>query len=154
MPYLFLIGFSRRFFINPSVRTSHFLRKPIFIALSGLVVVGLKTGAWKYCESSDLVVWSRILFTTIFDCCVSRETSHVTVCLFLVPFIICCTFLWTDVSCWSWLIHHHMRPPMILVGSFSFWGKCEFVWLVCLCLVDVLLLHGTIPLCFHMVAFL
>ena len=43
--------------------------------------------------SSDLVVWSRMLFTTIYDCCVSRGTYQIPVCLFLVHFIICFPFL-------------------------------------------------------------
>ena len=43
---------------------------------------------------------------------------------------------------------------MVLVQMFSFFGKCEFVYLVFLGLVAVVFLHATTPLCFHLLAVL
>ena len=72
----------------------HVLRKPSLIDLRRLVVVGKNSAAWKYIVNFGFVVWAIILFTTVFDCCVTRETYHITACLLLVPFnIICHIFL-------------------------------------------------------------
>ena len=65
-PVVVFIDFSRWSFINPYMRPGHFLRKPILIALRRLFVIRIKSAALKYCANSCLVVWARILFTTIF----------------------------------------------------------------------------------------
>ena len=91
-PIVFFVDFCICFFINPSVSTGRVLRKPILIALRMLVVFGLKIVEWKYCASSGLFVWARILFTKT-NYCVSMGTSHVPVCLLPVHFIICFPFL-------------------------------------------------------------
>ena len=95
------INFYRCFFINPSVRPVQVLSKPSLISLKRLVVVRMKSAAWKYCASYGFVVWSITLFNTFFYCCVSRLTSHIPDCLLLVPFIVCFPFFLTEVSCWS-----------------------------------------------------
>ena len=71
-PAVMFIDLYRCFLTNNYVRTSHVLRKPRFF-------VTIKSMAQKYSASSGLVVWNRIRFTTIFDCCVSRGTSHIPV---------------------------------------------------------------------------
>ena len=44
--------------------------------------------------------------STSSDCCVSRGTSNIPVCLFLVTFIISCPLFWTDISClYSVMLH-------------------------------------------------
>ena len=124
-PIVVYIGFSVCLFINPSVGPVRVLSKPRLIVFVRLVVVGLKSAACKYCASSGLVVWDRILFTTVFGCCVSRGTSHIPV--------FCCSrlYLLFVVGFYSpsfiigivwWCIHNHIRNPMILVGLFSFLG--------------------------------
>ena len=55
-PIVVLIDFSICLVINPSVRSSHVLRKLILIALISLVFLGLKSVACKYCDSYGLVV--------------------------------------------------------------------------------------------------
>ena len=81
------------------MRHDQVFRKPYFIVLWRLAAVRMKSAAWRYCASSGLVVWAIMLFVTTFDCCVFRGTSHITFFLFLVPLIIYCPFLWTDISC-------------------------------------------------------
>ena len=83
-----------------SVSPGQVVRKPCFIELRRIDLIGMKSVACRYCASSGLVVWSRMLFTIIYECCVSRVTSHITVCLLLVPFIIVVRFLkLTFIAC-------------------------------------------------------
>ena len=72
-----------RFYLRPG----QVLRKPCLIALKRLSVFRLKIAVWRYCDSSGLVVCSRMSFATVYDCFVSRGTSHIPVCLFLVPLL-------------------------------------------------------------------
>ena len=65
-PIVIFITFYICFFINTSMRPVQVLRKPCFITLRRTIVFGLKSAAWKYCAGSGLVVWARILFSTIF----------------------------------------------------------------------------------------
>ena len=92
-----LIYFYISFLMSPSVRPGQVLSKPCLIALMRLSVFGMNSAAWRYCASSGLVVWSIILFVAISDCCVSRGTYHIPVCLLPVTFIICCPFF-SDIS--------------------------------------------------------
>ena len=127
-PIVVFIYSSRCFLMIFYVRPGQVFRKHFLIALRRLAVVGMKSAARRYCTSYDLVVWDRMLFATTSDCFVSRRTSHIPFCLFLVTFIISCPFLWNEISFLSrvcWCIHNKIRPPMILVGLFSFWGKYE-----------------------------
>ena len=68
-----------------SVRPGQVFRKPCFIALRRLDVVGLKTAACKYWASSSFEVCVRMLFTTFIDFCGPRGTSHIPVFFILVP---------------------------------------------------------------------
>ena len=88
------------FFVNHSVRPGHVLRKPSFIALMRLVVFGLNSMTQNYFARYGLVFWARILFTACFDCFLIRGTSHITVCLLLVPFNICLP-LFMNVNCFG-----------------------------------------------------
>ena len=128
VPLLCSFIFSICFVMSFSVRPGQFFRKPLFIALGSIAVFGLKNTAYNYCDSSGLFVWVRMLFTTVSDCCVSKGTSHITVCLFLVDFIISCPLLRTNISCLSSLMVHTSSHKilMILVGLFSFLEKCGF----------------------------
>ena len=130
-PIVVFIGFSRCFLIDPSMRPGHVLRKPYFIALRRLVVIGLNSAAWNYCANSGLVVCARILFTTDFYCCVIRGTPHIPVfsSLLLLTFVVQFFGLSYLVGIVWWCIHHHIGPPKIWVGLISFWGKCKFVWI-------------------------
>ena len=81
-PIVVFIYFSILFFVNPSLRPGQVLSKPIFIYLRMLVVVELKSVTCKYCAGSSLVVWSIMLFTTIFDFfCLRGNFPHS--CLFV-----------------------------------------------------------------------
>ena len=81
-------------------------RKPCFIALRRIAVLGLKSSTLRYCASYGLDVWDIMLLFTASDCCVSRGTSHIKVLLFLVPLIFSCTLLWTEISCLSSVMVH------------------------------------------------
>ena len=105
------------------MRSGQVFRKPFFISLRRLAAVGMKSVVLRYCASSGLVALARILFATTSDCCVSRVTSHITVFLFLAPFIICCPFFWTDISCLSSVMVHpssHKTPNNISGAVFIF----------------------------------
>ena len=118
-PIVVLPDFSKFFLVRFSVRSGQVFRKPCLIALRSIYVVVLNSSAWRYCASSGLVVWARILFASDSYCCVSRGTSHIPVCLFLVPFIISCPFLWTVISCLSSVVVHpqsHNTPNDISGG--------------------------------------
>ena len=119
-------------------------------------MVGIKSAACRYCDSSGLDVCDRMLFVTASYFCVSRGTSHILYFFFLVPLIISCPFFWTDISfllVW-WCIHHHIRLLMRLVGLFSFLEKFVSTFIACLDLVAGVLLCVRTPLCYHMVVFL
>ena len=101
-----LLDFLRWLLIRFSVRPGQVFRNPCFIALKRLAVFGLKSSAWRYCASSGLDIWAIMLSVTAYDCCFSRSYSYIPVILFLVPLIISCLFLWTDVSCFSSVMLH------------------------------------------------
>ena len=98
-PIVVFINFTIWFLMSFYVRPGQVSRKSCLVALSRIDAVGLKSATRRYCASYGLVVWSIMLFTTTSDCCVSRVTSQITVLLFLVNFIICCSLFWTDISC-------------------------------------------------------
>ena len=91
-PIVVFLHFSICLLINVSVSSGQVFRKPFFIALSTIDVVGLKRFAFRYCAISGLDVCDIMLFVTASDCCVSRGNSHFPV-IFLVPLIISCPFL-------------------------------------------------------------
>ena len=136
------------FYVSPG----QVLRKPCLIDLSRLAIFGLNSSAWRYCASSGLFFWSRILFVVDSNCFIFRETSHIPVCLFLVLLLFLVHFSGlTYLDClFLWCIHHHIRLLVILVGLFSFLGKCESKYPVCLGLVAGLLVCVMIPLLSHM----
>ena len=127
-PILVLIYFYSCILINPSVRPRHVLRKPCLINLRRRVFVGIKISTWKYFENSALVVWSRILFTICFYCCVSIGTSHIPVCLFLVPLNIICPLFCTVIICCSSLTVHPLShsTPYNMSGTVIVVGK---IWI-------------------------
>ena len=113
-------NFSICFFINPSIRSVHFLRKPFFVSLSSIFAVGINGAVWKCCVNSGLVVRDRILFTAGFDCCVIRVTSHIPFCLFPVTFNICYPLFWAVIYFWYSVIVYpslHMIPNNMSRGS-------------------------------------
>ena len=116
------VDFSICFFINPSVRSVHVLRKPFLISLIRIVDFGINSVAWKYCANSGLVIWDRILFTAGFDYCVIRVNSHIPVCLFLVPFNICYLLFWAVIYCWySGVVPpSSYRTPNCMSGNLNF----------------------------------
>ena len=121
----------RWFLMIFSVRLGQLFRKPCLIGLRRIGAIGLKSDAWVYCSSSGLVVWGIMLFYTNSDCCVSMVTSHITVCLFLVHFIICCTFF-TDISCFYIMMVHpssHRTPNDISASVLIF----EDIWICLAC---------------------
>ena len=127
-----LLDFSRSFLMRFSVRLGQFFTKHRLIALRRLAVIGLKCAACRYCDSFGLFVWSRMLFTTVSDCCVYRGTYHILVCLFLVYFIISCQFFWTDTSFLSSVMVNpssHNNPNDISEDVFIF-GKM-WIYLAC-----------------------
>ena len=63
-----------------------------------------------YCASYGLVLWDGMLFITASDLCVFGVTSHIPLCLFLVPFNISCPFLQTDISCLSSVMVNPSSP--------------------------------------------
>ena len=115
------LGFLRCFLVRFSVRPGQFLSKPCLIALRRLDVVGFNSAAWRYCASSGLVVWDRMVFVAAYDCCVSMVNSTIPFFLSLVTFIISYPFLWTYVSCLSNVMVHpssHKTPNYITGGVF------------------------------------
>ena len=87
-PVVLFVDFSRCLLISFSVRPVQVFSKPFFIALTRIASVGLKSDALRYCASYGLIFWSRMLFVTASDCCVSRGIYHIPVFLLLVPLII------------------------------------------------------------------
>ena len=138
------------------VRPGHIFRKPCLIALRGLAVVGLKSDACRYWDSSGFEVFDRILFTTFYDWCVPRGTSHIPVFLFLFPLIIYSPFFCIDISCFSSVVVHPLshKIQIILMGLSTFLVKCGSASIPCLDLVAGMLLYVWNPLCFHMVVLL
>ena len=115
-PIVVFLNFSRCLLIGFSVRSGHVFSKDFFIALKRLVVVGLRSAACRYCDSSGLDVCTRILFVADSDCCVSRGTYHIPFFLFLVTLIIYFPFFWTNISCLSSVVVHplsHKTPTGI-----------------------------------------
>ena len=153
-PVVIFIHFYICFLINTSVRPGHVLSKPILVALMRIADVGLNSVTWKYCASSGLVVWDRMLFTTFFIVLFPGNFPHSYV---FVPgaFNLCFPFFGLSflVGLVLWCIHHHIETLTILVGMFSSLVKCEFVYLF-LGLGAGVSLHVINPLCFHMAAFL
>ena len=80
-----------------SMRPGQVFRKHCLIALRRLEFFGLKFASLRYCSSSGLVVFNRFFICHNFFFFVSGGTSHIPVCVLLVPFIICCIFL-TEIS--------------------------------------------------------
>ena len=92
--------------ISFSLRPDNVFRKPCLIYLRRLAIVGLKGAAYKYCNSSGLDIFTRMLFTTVSDYCVPRGTYHILAFLFMVPLIICFSLFWIGISCLSSVMVH------------------------------------------------
>ena len=127
------------------------LQKTCLIALSRLVVVGLKSVACKYWTSSGFEVCTRILFTKFSNFCVSRGTSHIPVFLFLVPLIIFYPLLWIVIYFLSSVMVHPSshKTPHDINGDVYILGKM-WISLVCLfrpgrCSVDVCVESIVVP---------
>ena len=139
-----------------SVRPIYVFRKPCFIALLKLAVVGLKIDACRYWDSYGLDVCTRIVFVTASGFCVSRGTSHILVFLFLVPLIISWPLFCTDIYCLSSVMVHpssHNIPNDISGAVFIFWkyGSASLYWLD---LLDGVFLCMRTPSFSHLVVFL
>ena len=133
-PVVVLLVFLRFCLIIFSMRPGQVFRKPFFISMRRLAIVGLKSESWMYYAISGLVVWSIILFVTDSDCCVSRGTYQIPVWFFLVPLIMSCIFFWTDIS---WLYSVMVHPsshntPYNIIWTLLFYGK---VWICLACLI-------------------
>ena len=134
MYHCYVPCFLRCFLMKFYFRPDKVFRKPCLISLMRLSVVGLRSSACMYYASSGLFVWDRILFSTVSNLCVSRGTSYITVFLFLMPFIISCPFLWTDIYCFSSVMVHppSHRTPNDISGTVFIFGK---IWICLACLL-------------------
>ena len=121
------------FFIITFVRPGKVFRFPCLVALRRLDFVGIKIDAWRYCASSGLVVWSRMLIVTdsVFF---YRGNYHIPVCLFLVPLIFSCPFFWTDISWLSSVMVHTSshNTPNYINGAVAILGE---MWICLACLL-------------------
>ena len=131
-PMVVFLGFKRWLLISFSLRPCHVFSKPCLITLRKIVVVGLKSSAFKNCNSSDFYVCAMILFVTDSDCWVSKGTSHIPIFLFLVTLIIYFPFLWTDISCLSNVMFFPSshKTPNDINGSVFIFGK---IWICLAC---------------------
>ena len=67
-----------------------------------------------------------MLFTTTSDCCISRGTYHIPVCLFLVPSIFIVHFGTKISSLSSVMVHPSShKTPNDISGDVLIFGKCE-----------------------------
>ena len=105
-PTVVFLDFSRCLLISFSVRLCHIFRKSCFVALRRLAVVGMKSDACSYYDSSGLDVWAISFFFAASDFCVSRFNYHIPVFLFLMPLFIFCPLLWTDIYWLSSVMVH------------------------------------------------
>ena len=64
-----------------------------------------------------------------FYCYISRGTSHIPVCMFLVYFNICCLFFYTVIYCLSSVTVHPSshKTPNNITGSRIIFEKGEFI---------------------------
>ena len=116
------------------VRPGQVFRKPCLVALRILAVVGLKSDACKYWDSSGFEVCARMLFTILSDCYVPRGTSHIPAFLFLVPFIISSPLFWMDIYFLSIVMVHPSshKNPNDIHGDVYIFGK---MWICLACLL-------------------
>ena len=96
--FLCVCTFSRCFLMIFSVRPVQVFRKLCLIAFRRIAVVGLKSDACKYWDSSGFEVCARMLFTKFSDFFGPRGTSQIPVFLFLVPLIIYSPLFCIDFS--------------------------------------------------------
>ena len=140
-----------------SVRPVQVLRKPFLIALRRLAIVGLKSAACKYWDSSGFEVCARMLFTNFSDCCYPRGTLHIPVFLFLVPLIIYSPLFWMEISCLSCVMVHppSHRNPNDMNGAVCIFGKMWIClncflrpgsWSVAMCVDSIVLPYDSIYL--------
>ena len=150
------LGFSRCFLISFSVRPGHVFSKTCLIDLRRLDLVGMKSAACKYWARSGFEVCTRMLFTTFYDFCVPRGTSHIPVFLFLVPLIISFQLFWVEIYFLSIVMVHPSshETPNDINGAVCILEKCGSASLSCLDLVAGVLLYVRNPLCFHLVVLL
>ena len=146
-PIVVFLDLSRCFLISFSVRPVQVFRKPCLISLRRLAVVGLKSAACKYLASSGFEVCARMLFTTFSDCCGPRGTSHISVFLFLIPFILPSPFLWMDIACLSSVMVHPSshKTPNDINGDVCILGICGYGSPAFLDLVAEVLLYVLTP---------
>ena len=104
-PILVLVYFLICFLMRLAMSPDQVFSKPCLVVLRRLAAVGVKIASWRYCASSSVVVWDRMLIITSYYCYVSKGTSHIPFSFFPVSFIICCTFL-TYISCLSIVMVH------------------------------------------------
>ena len=129
-PIVVFLDFFKMLLDNLFCEACPSLQELCLIALSRLAVVELKSAAWRNCDSYGLVVWDRKSFVAASECCVSRGTSPISFCLFLVPFIIPYTFIWTDISCLSSVMVHQSsyNNPNDISGAIFIYGEI-LIWL-------------------------
>ena len=134
-PIVVFLDFSRCFFISFYVRPGQVFRKTCLIDLMRLAVVGMKSAACKYLDSSGFEVCARMLSTTFSYCCGPRDTSHSPVFLFLVPFIISSPLFWIDIAYLYILMVHTSshKTTNDINGSVCIFGKMR------ICLASLLL---------------
>ena len=127
-PIVVLINLYRCLLINPYAMPGHVLTNTCLISLMRLVTDELKIAAWKYFANSGLIVWDRILFTVVFDCCVISGTSQFPVCLFIVTLNIFCPIFCNIIFCWPSVMVHPSshRTPYDISGEVLIVGK---IWI-------------------------
>ena len=133
-PIVVFLDLLRCFFMVFYVRPVHVFRKPCLINLRRLAIVGLKSDACKYWDSSGFEVYARMLCTTFSEFYVPRSTSHIPVLLFMVPFIISSPLLWIEISClYSVMLHPSSnKTPNDINGDVWIFGK---MWICLTCLL-------------------
>ena len=124
-PIVLFLNFSRCFLRSFPMRPGQVFRKPCLIAFRILAVVELKSAACKYLSSCGFDVYARMLFTTFYDFCGPRGTSHIPIFWFLVPFYYLFSIFIDEhwYCCLVWCcIHHHKTPDDINAAVCIFWG--------------------------------
>ena len=124
-PIFLSLDFSICLLISFSVRPGHIFKKSYFISLGRFYVVGLKSVACRYCDSSRLYGCTRMLFVASSYSCVFRGNYHIPYLLFLVYLFIYCCLFWNDISCLSSVMVNPSshKTPNYISGDVLIIGK-------------------------------
>ena len=136
-PIFLFLYFSRCFLIIFSLGPVQVFRKLCLIAFRRIAVVGLKSDACKYWDSSGFEVCARMFlphFLIVVD--PGELPTFLYSCFWYLWLFLLHSSGWTFLVCLVlWCIHHHIELPMILMGLSVFLVKCGSISLVLLYLV-------------------